>query len=144
MTTELNQQDTTGLAAAAAAVIAAASTSLGEAIGVQIALQPTAIVTDEIPSPGVEDVWVEIPLAGAVSGMTRLIIDGADVGAIVAAVKPDHSDDAPLAEDALAALSGAMIHFSKGVAAALRSRSLQSPTAQSHPGCECVQAGQSV
>ncbi len=132
MTTELNQQDTTGLAAAAAAVIAAATSSLSEAIGVPIALQPTSIAVDEIPSPGVEDVWVEIPLAGAVAGMTRLIIDGADVGAIVAAVKPDHGEDAPLDEDALAALTGAMDHFGTGVAAAL-SDGLGAPVESGQP-----------
>ena len=63
MTTELNQQDTTGLATAAAAVIAAASSSLSDAIGIQVALEPTAIAIDDVPPPGVEDVWVELPLA---------------------------------------------------------------------------------
>ncbi len=119
MSTELNQQDTTGLAAAAADVISTAASRLSDEIAVPIALQPTSIAADEIPSPGVEDVWVEIPLAGAVAGMTRLIIDGADVGAIVSAVKPDHSDDAPLDEDALAALAETMTHFAGGVATAL-------------------------
>ncbi len=118
MSTELNQQDTTGLAAAAAAVISAATSRLSDGIAVPIALEPTSIA-DEIPSPGVEDVWVEIPLAGTVAGMTRLIVDGADVGAIVSAVKPDHSDDAPLDEDALAALAETMTHFAGGVATAL-------------------------
>ncbi len=118
MSTELNQQDTTGLSAAATAVITAAASRLSDGIAVPIALQPTSIAAD-IPSPGVEDVWVEVPLAGAVAGMTRLIIDGADVGAIVSAVKPDHSDDAPLDEDALAALAETMTHFADGVAAAL-------------------------
>ena len=43
MTTELNQQDTTGLAAAAGAIVAAAAAQLGEAIGAPVALQPTAL-----------------------------------------------------------------------------------------------------
>jgi flagellar motor switch protein FliN/FliY len=119
MTTELNQQDTTGISAAAAAVITAATSGLSNAIGVPVTLQPTAVAVDEIPSPGVEDVWVEIPLTGAVSGTARLIIDGGDVGSIVAAVKPDHSVDAPIDEGALVAFAGAMAHFAAGFAAAL-------------------------
>ena len=119
MTTELNRQDTTGLAAAAAAAITAATSSLSDAIGVPIALQPASIAVDAIPSPGAGDVSVEIPLAGAVSGMTRAIFDGAVAGAIVTAVKPDHNNDAPLDEEALATLAKVMTHFATGVAAAL-------------------------
>ena len=133
MTTELNQQDTTGLSAAAAAVIAAAASSLSDAIGIPLALQPTAIAVDDIPSPGVEDVWIELPLAGAVSGITRLVVDGADAGAVVRAVKPDYGEDDPLDDEALAALAAAMTHFAGGVAAAM-SDGLGEPVEAGTPG----------
>lgn len=118
MTTEINQQGKTGLSGAASAAIAGAAARLSEAIGSPVRLEVTGI-DEQPPPPGVEDIFIDAPLRGAAGGHSRFVMDGADAAAVVAAVVPGTTEDAPLDEAALASLGEAMASFVDGAAGAL-------------------------